>query len=142
MAVADTLAGACIANVGTTLPHSLAQPVSGHFPAVSHGGALACVYPPFLAFSWKGNPAKFARVARIFEPRLASSSDVDAAKACSEVLAGFLERIGITEGLGSVAGLEASMEVLVKEALDFPDTYVNPAVPTREEVIALYRASR
>lgn len=142
MSIADTLAGTCIANVGTTLPHSLAQPVSGHFPSVSHGGALAYVYPPFLAFSWRGSPAKFARVARIFEPRLASASDDDAARACSEIIAAFLRRIGITERLGSVAGLEASLDVLVKEALDFPDTYVNPAVPTRDEVIALYRASQ
>ncbi|NCD32763.1 MAG: iron-containing alcohol dehydrogenase, partial [Spartobacteria bacterium] len=34
MAWADTLAGTSIANVGTTLPHGMGQPISGHCPHV------------------------------------------------------------------------------------------------------------
>ena len=141
MAVADTLAGTSIANVGTTLPHSLGQPISGHFPNVSHGGSLAMVYPSFMAFSWKGSVAKFARVARILNPRLVGASDTATATACSDTVGAFLRGIGVTNRLGSVPGIEAALDVLVEEALDFPDTYVNPAVPSREEVVAIYRES-
>jgi alcohol dehydrogenase class IV len=141
MTIADTLAGTCIANVGTTLPHSLGQPVSGHFPQVSHGGALAMVYPAFMDFSWKGNPAKFARVARIFDAKLAHVTDEKAAAASASVIRDFLHRIGFTDTLGSVKGIEAKLDILVKEAMDFPDTFVNPVVPTADQTRQLYLAS-
>jgi alcohol dehydrogenase class IV len=138
MAVADTLAGTSIANVGTTLPHSLGQPISGHFPRVSHGGALAMVYPAFMAFSWKGSVAKFARVARVFEPKLSRAGEEEAARKCAEVLRGFIRGIGLTETLRSVSGLEAQLDLLVKEAMDFPDTFANPVVPTAAQARQLY----
>jgi alcohol dehydrogenase class IV len=142
MAVADTLAGTCIANVGTTLPHSLGQPVSGHFPRVSHGGALAMVYPAFMEFSWKGSVAKFARVARIFDPRLARVADEKAAEQSAAAIRGFLATIGFNDRLHGIAGFEEKLDVLVKEAMDFPDTFVNPVVPTAEQARQLYRDSR
>ncbi len=142
MAVADTLAGTCIANVGTTLPHSLGQPVSGHFPRVSHGGALAMVYPAFMAFSWKGSVAKFARVARIFDPKLERVADEKAAERSATAIRSFLATIGLDDRLQSIAGLEEKLDVLVKEAMDFPDTFVNPVVPTAEQARQLYRDSR
>jgi alcohol dehydrogenase class IV len=141
MTVADTLAGTCIANVGTTLPHSLGQPISGHFPQVSHGGALAMVYPAFMEFSWKGNPAKFARVARIFDPKLERKSDEKAAAGSADAIRAFLRKIGFTDSLRSVPGLEAKLDILVKEAMDFPDTFVNPVVPTVDQARQLFLAS-
>jgi alcohol dehydrogenase class IV len=141
MTVADTLAGTCIANVGTTLPHSLGQPVSGHFPKVSHGGALAMVYPAFMEFSWKGSVEKFARVARILDPRLSAVSDEMAAKGSASAVRALLDRIGLTETLRIVPHLEASLDILVKEAMDFPDTFVNPVVPTAAQARQLYIAS-
>lgn len=142
MAVADTLAGTCIANVGTTLPHSLGQPVSGHFPRISHGGALAMVYPSFMEFSWKGSVAKFARVARVFDPKLERASDEKAAEWSAAAIRGFLETIGLRDRLHGIAGLEEKLDLLVKEAMDFPDTFVNPVVPTAEQARQLYRDSR
>jgi alcohol dehydrogenase class IV len=139
MSVADTLAGMCIANVGTTLPHSLGQPISGHFPEVSHGGALAMVYPAFMAFTWKGSVAKFARVARIFDPALASEKEEKAAAESAAVVRAFLGKIAFTDTLRGVKGIEAKLDILVKEAMDFPDTRVNPVVPTAEQVRKLYR---
>ena len=138
MAVADTLAGTSIANVGTTLPHSLGQPISGHFPNVSHGGSLAMVYPSFMAFSWKGSVAKFARVARIFEPGLSRAGDEEAAQKCAEVLRGFLRGIGLTETLRCVSGIEAQLDLLVREAMEFPDTFANPVVPSAAQARQLY----
>ena len=56
----------CLANVGTTLPHAAGQPISGHYPHVSHGESLALVYPAFADFTWPGAVEKFAVVSRIF----------------------------------------------------------------------------
>jgi alcohol dehydrogenase class IV len=141
MTVADTLAGTCIANVGTTLPHSLGQPVSGHFPQVSHGGALAMVYPAFMEFSWKGDPVKFSRVARMFDPKLDRADDREAAAGSAAAIKGFLRKIGFTDTLRNVPGLEAKLDILVKEAMDFPDTFVNPVVPTIDQARQLFLAS-
>lgn len=141
MAVADTLAGTCIANVGTTLPHSLAQPISGHFPSVSHGAALAMVYPAFMDFSWQGNVPKFARIARILNPRLSNASDQEAASQSASAVRAFLGLIGCTDTLRSVPGIEKALDILVKEAMDFPDTFVNPVVPSPEQARQLFLAS-
>jgi alcohol dehydrogenase class IV len=141
MTVADTLAGTCIANVGTTLPHSLGQPISGHFPQVSHGGALAMIYPAFMEFSWKGSVAKFARVARILQPSLAKMGDEPAARESSAAVRAFLKEIRFTDTLRGVSGLEAKMDILVKEAMDFPDTFVNPVVPTAAQTRKLFEDS-
>ncbi len=138
MAVADTLAGTCIANVGTTLPHSMGQPVSGHFPRVSHGASLAMVYPAFMDLSWKGSVGKFARVARIFEPKLMAAADETAARESAAAVRGFLRKIAFTDTLRSIVGIEEKLGILVKEALSFPDTSVNPVVPTEEQLRRLY----
>jgi len=141
MAVADTLAGTCIANVGTTLPHSLGHPVSGHFPGVSLGAALAMVYPAFMEFSWRGNIAKFARVGRILDPTLEGLDDATAAARSPRTIRGFLSAIGLRDRLGSVAGLAQKLEVLVREAMAFPDTFVTPVAPTADQMRQLYRDS-
>lgn len=141
MATADTLAGTCIANVGTTLPHSLGQPISGHFPQVSHGGSLAMVYPAFMDFTWSGSVSKFARVARILDGRLQHTSEKSAAKECSRAVSSLLARIGLTETLSSIPGFQESIAALVQEAMVFPDTVANPVVATEHEIRQLYAAS-
>jgi len=50
MSIADTYAGWAISNGGVTIGHALAHPVSGRFPEIAHGHALACVHVPFLSF--------------------------------------------------------------------------------------------
>jgi alcohol dehydrogenase class IV len=99
------------------------------------------IYPAFMEFSWKGSIAKFARVARIFNPRLHRASDEKAARQSASVVKAFLQRIGLTDTLRSVPGVEAKLDVLVKEAMDFPDTFVNPVVPTADQARQLFLSS-
>jgi len=65
LAWADTLAGVCISNAGTTLPHAMGQPISGHFPQVSHGESLAAIYPAFLRYTCGAAPEKFIAVGEV-----------------------------------------------------------------------------
>lgn len=138
MAWADTLAGMCIANAGTTIPHALGQPISGHFPKVSHGQSLAVVYPPFLDFTEKSAVDKFANVARIFNPDLDEVSDDEAAAALKDEVVAYLKDIDIYFTLEDFGITKDDIEPVLKHALEFPDSEVNPIVPKENDLRALY----
>lgn len=134
LALADTFAGIGIANVGTTLPHSIGQPISGRYPHVSHGISLALVYPQFLDFTYKTCVEKFAKVARLFDPSLKDKEDIVAAEALSGCVKDFLKKIGMYTSLEELGVTDEKMDGIVRDAMDCPDTYVTTAVPTEAQV--------
>ena len=139
MAWADTLAGMCIANVGTTLPHSMAQPISGHYPQVSHGEALAMVYPPILSLSWPGAVERFAEVTRLLNPELAALPDREAARSARTAVEELLGSIGLTSSFAELEPDAEALEALVVEAMSFPDTRVHPVVPSEKQVRDMFQ---
>lgn len=141
LAWADTLAGMCLANVGTTLPHAAGQPISGHFPHVSHGESLAVIYPAFAEFTYPGAIDKFARVARIFNPDLDEKSDQEAAAAFSTEIALFLEKIGLRCYLEDFGIARENLPPVLKHAMEFPDHTVNPVQPSSEDMYNIYLKS-
>jgi alcohol dehydrogenase class IV len=138
LAWADTLAGVCLANVGTTLPHAAGQPLSGHYPHVSHGESLALVYPAFADFTWSGAVEKFATVSRIFGGR---GSDEEAAGSFSANIAAFLERINLRCFMEDFGIKAADLGPVLKHAMAFPDHTVNPVKPTEEDMRNIYLKS-
>jgi alcohol dehydrogenase class IV len=141
MAYADTLAGISISNVGTTLPHAMGQPISGHYPGVSHGGSLAAIYPAFLDYTYPSSVGKFAAVSRIFDSELKNESDDTAAKELSAVIKRFLKEIGIACSLGTLGVERNEIEAILSHCMEFPDVKVNPAVPDADDVRAMYEKS-
>jgi len=140
MAYADTLAGICNANVGTTLPHAMGSAIGGRFPHVAHGEALAAVYPGILDFSWQCCAARFAQVARIYDGSLADAPDDEAAQSLGCLVRLFLDRIGLCAPLPPLCVGERELDALTEAAMWYPDAYANPAVPTPEQVRAMYQA--
>lgn len=134
MAYADTLAGIGIANVGTTFPHSIGQPISGKFPSVPHGMSLAVVYPEFFKLTWKTCVTKFAVVARLFNPGLASAPDAVAAEQSVEALIRFQKRIGVHTSLTQLGVTPNKIDAIIKDTMACPDTYVTTAVPSETQV--------
>jgi alcohol dehydrogenase class IV len=92
MAWADTLAGLCIANAGTTLPHGIGMTISGYCPQIMHGEALAVIYPEFTRFTYPYAVSQFATVGRIFNPALKNVPDEQAAAQACEALDTFYMR--------------------------------------------------
>ncbi len=133
LAWADTLAGMSISNAGTTLPHAMGQPISGHFPHVAHGQSLAVVYPPFLRFTCEAAADKFTKVARLFE-----ASVTDCGEAVEAIIA-WMKRIGMYISLCDLNVPESGLGPVLKDCMDFPDVACNPRVPTEAEVMDLYR---
>ncbi len=142
MAWADTLAGICIANVGTTLPHAMGQPISGHFPHVTHGQSLAVVCPAFTRFTWKGAKSRFADVARIFNPRLKGIPVSEAAERCCVEIDRFLKKIGMSYTLEQLRVGITELPSILDHCMAFPDTAGNPVVPDREQIMELYQQCR
>ncbi|HEY3396158.1 MAG TPA: iron-containing alcohol dehydrogenase [Armatimonadota bacterium] len=133
LAWADTLAGMCISNAGTTLPHAMGQPISGHFPHVAHGQSLAVVYPPFLRFTCEAAADKFTAVGRLLDPAV---SDCHAAV---EAMLAWMKRIGMYIGLCDINVPEEGLAAVLKDCMAFPDVACNPRVPDEAQVMAMYR---
>lgn len=137
MAWADTLAGICISNAGTTLPHAMGQPISGHFPQVSHGESLAVVYPAFMRYTCHAAPEKFIAVGKVFNPTL-SGEGKKAVLGAVETLEEFIRDIGMWLTLEDLGVTEEELEPILGDCMAFPDVQANPRVPDRDETRKLY----
>jgi alcohol dehydrogenase class IV len=136
MARADTLAGICITNAGTTLPHGLAMAIGGHAPHVMHGEALAAVYPAVARYTWASAPEPYARLYELLadeqpEPGLSLERKAERAPAAIER---FLERIGLRSTLASLGVPQAELPGIEADTFKLPDYRMNPRVPDAAEV--------
>ena len=141
MAWADTLAGLCIANAGVTLPHGIGMAMSGLYPHVAHGRALAAVYPAMMRFSWQAAELKFAAVARILDPSLRTLSDSEAARRSGEAVDRFLKAINLWTRLEDLGIPEDEVRRLADASLVLPDYKNHPRVATADDVFDLLEKS-
>ncbi len=137
MAWADTLGGLCIANAGVTLPHGIGMAMSGLYPHVAHGEALACIYPAILRFSWDAAPAKFAVLARILDPALEPLDNLAAAERSADAIEAFLDRIGLRICLRDLQIPENELAALARASLVLPDYKNHPRVAAADDVHSL-----
>jgi len=141
MAWADTLAGLCIANSGVTLPHGIGMAMSGLYPHVAHGRALAAVYPAMMRFTWQAAETKFAAVARILDPSMAALSESEAARRSGEAVDRLLKDINLWTRLETLGIPEAEVRRLAEASLILPDYKNHPKVADVEEVFDLLNKS-
>jgi alcohol dehydrogenase class IV len=141
MAWADTLAGLCIANSGVTLPHGIGMAISGIYPHVMHGEALAIVYPAILRYSQQYARKKFATVGRIFDDRLHKMNDNLASEGLCDILERFLGRIGMRTCFEDLNIPENELKALAVASLVLPDYKNHPRIATLDEVFDLLKKS-
>ena len=137
IAWADTLAGLCIASAGVTLPHGIGMAIGGMYPHVMHGEALAVVYPAITRRTWGFAVDRYAALARLLDPRLASKSDAAAAEACAPALDAFLEEIGMALTLEGLQVPRAELPLLAAQSMVLPDYKNHPTVVTPAELTAI-----
>jgi len=141
MAWADTLAGLCIANSGVTLPHGIGMAIGGLYPHVSHGEALAVVYPAILRYSFRAAPAKFAAVGRILDKKLAGEKGLKAAEKACAVIERFLKKIGMRLTLQDLQVPEEELAALAMRSLVLPDYKNHPKIATLEDIAKILNDS-
>lgn len=134
MALADTLAGLCIANAGVTLPHGMGMAISGMYPHVMHGEALAVTYPEFMQYTWKSAIPKFAFLARTFNNKIQNASDETAAENAGDELCKFLKDIGMWTSLEQLKVPENELPELARQCMVLPDYEANPKVATLNDI--------
>lgn len=141
MAWADTLAGLCIANSAVTLPHGIAMALSGMYPQVAHGQALASIYLPIMRFSLKYATEKFATIARLLNPAAAAINDKEAARKFLDQLEEFIESLGIRKSLKEIGVIKSELPLLAKTSLVLPDYKNHPYIVSISEVEELLNES-
>jgi alcohol dehydrogenase class IV len=141
MAWADTLAGLCIANSGVTLPHGIGMAISGIYPHVMHGEALAVVYPAIMKFSYKNAQQKFATVGRLLDDHLSQMDDSQAAEISCDVFEDFINKIGMLTCFEDLKIPEEELRALADASLVLPDYKNHPKVATLDEVFTLLKKS-
>ncbi len=141
MAWADTLAGLCISNAGTTLPHGIGMTISGHCPQIMHGEALAVIYPEFTRFTYTHAIRQFAEMGRIFDPNLTKEPDEMAAKLSCEVLDRFMQKIGMWLSLEKLGASEEDVVAIADNSRVLPDYKNNPRIASRDEIFQILTSS-
>ena len=141
MSWADTLAGLSIANAGVTLPHGIAMAMSGLYPHIAHGQALASVYPAIMRFSWKYAREKFAFLGRQLRPEEKDLSDDSAAVMAVEALEDFLKNIGLRKSLRDLGVPKEELDLLAERSLVLPDYKSHPYVVNLVELRKLLEES-
>lgn len=134
MSWADTLGGLTNASAGVTLPHGLGMQVGGHCPNVTHGQALAIVYPQFTRYTYMNAVEKFAEVGRIFNTKLNNVNNEEAAKACCEEIDNFLKKINLWIGFKDLGIGKQDLREIADCGQVLGDYKNNPRVATIEEM--------
>lgn len=124
MAWADTLGGLTNASAGVTLPHGLGMQVGGHCPHVTHGQALAAIYPAFTRYTYESAKEKFDKVGAIFD------SSVDACTAIDN----FLKKINLFIDFKSLNVTKEDLRAIADCGQVLGDYKNNPKVATIEEM--------
>lgn len=118
LAFADTLAGNALANAGACIPHPLSEIIGG-ITNISHGEALAIVFPAFVEHSYAKNIEKFAKVYKMFCKNTKLSKE-EMAKNLSIELENFIKNIGLKTSLSDFNITDDDLnKILNSPILDF-----------------------
>jgi alcohol dehydrogenase class IV len=137
MSWADTLGGLVISSAGVTLPHGLGMQISGHCPWVSHGQALAVLYPAFARFTYSAAPEKFAALGRILDPGLLQESAAAAAEQCGERIGRFLRQIDLQTDFRSLGVSLEEVRAIAAKGQVLGDYKNNPRIAGPDEMRTL-----
>ncbi len=141
MMLGATQAGLAFSNASVALVHGMSRPIGAHFH-VPHGLSNAMLLPAVTRFSVGAAESRYADAAR--RVGFAEPADSDAA-AAAKLVAG-LERVNNELAVPSPAayGIDDAawhdkLELMADQALASGSPANNPRVPTKEEIVALYR---
>jgi alcohol dehydrogenase class IV len=134
-------AGIAITNAGTGLCHAMAYPLGSAYH-VPHGIANALLLPAVLEYNLPADLPKFARLAEALGEPVAGLSARAAAERAVAAVRALARDVGLPAGLHEVGVPEHALEGFVDGALSAARLIDNnPRRPTREAVLAIYRAS-
>ncbi|MDE0043491.1 MAG: iron-containing alcohol dehydrogenase [Candidatus Poribacteria bacterium] len=141
MMIAASIAGMAFSNSSVALVHGMSRPIGAYFH-VHHGLSNAVLLLDVMEYSVVGAPERFADIARAMgEPvnRLSPMCQADAAITSVERLVNDLQMPRLGEIGIDRDEFEAAADQMALDALASGSPANNPRLPTKEEIVALYR---
>lgn len=146
MALADTYAGWAIAVASAALPHAMAHPISGHYPNVDHGVALAAISSNVMEFNIdngdKKTVHKYCEIAKTMGQSIRECTKEKAKKSIQAVKE-LLEKVGLRVNLSQLKIDQNKISNMAQGAFKTMRRGVekNPVPATEEDVEQIYRRS-
>lgn len=119
MAVADTFAGFAISAAGVNAIHPIANTLSGFFPEIAHGQALATLSQAVMRHNIENGPQglveKYAQIAQALGEKVSEKMGKEDALLSVDAVGKLREKIGLGKGL-------AELNVSKEKFLEIADT--------------------
>jgi alcohol dehydrogenase class IV len=141
MMIAASIAGMAFSNSSVALVHGMSRPIGAYFH-VHHGLSNAVLLLDVMEYSVVGAPDRFADIARAMGESIKALSPMrqaDAAIAGVERLINDVEMPRLGEIGIDPDEFEAVADQMALDALASGSPANNPRLPTKEEIVALYR---
>ena len=139
MALGQYIAGMGFSNVGLGIVHSMAHPLGALYDT-PHGVANAILLPTVMEYNAEATGEKYRDIARAMGVEGVDAMSLeDARKAAVAAVKQLSEDVGIPKDLKDIVK-EEDLDFLAQSAMDDACRPGNPKDPTKEDIIALYRA--
>jgi alcohol dehydrogenase class IV len=136
-----TLAGIAFSNSSVALVHGMSRPIGAHFH-VPHGLSNAMLLPAVTEFSLNAALPRYAEAARAMGVATAAEGDQSAGAKLLAELRDLNRDLAVPTPAAygiDPAKWDGVLSTMAAQALASGSPANNPAVPTAEEIIALYR---
>ena len=144
MAVADTYAGFCIAWGDLALRHAMSHPVSGFYPEISHGQALASVAVPIMKHNIENGDeetwGRYGKIAVALGSIGSSEKTKDSALKAAEATEELLRKLDLDKSLTELGVKEGDLDKMVESTMVHMEHMLqaNPAETEREHVKEIF----
>jgi len=146
MALADTYGGWAITAATAALPHAMSHPISGYYPDIDHGVALAAISATIMEFNIENGDQKtiqkYCQIAKAMGKQVKEYSKKEAKKSI-EALKELCDKIGLTVSLGKLGVDRNKIPEMTKGVFRTMRRGVenNPVPVTESDVESLYNKS-
>jgi len=145
MALADTYAGLSITAGDTHARHGISHSVSGNYPEIAHGQALASVSVPLMKFNiergdkdiWKN----YSKVASALGAIESPEGTKEAAMSALEAVSDLMEELDLDNNLSELGVKEDKIPKMAEDSFDYMGATVekNPSEISLEDVEEILR---
>mgnify|MGYP001296010331 CR=1 FL=1 len=138
MVYAIFLGGLAFNNAGLGYVHAMAHQLGGVYD-LPHGVCNAMLLPYVEEENAKYVPEKFRSIAKAIGYEVAGKSDKECADFVVEAIKALSKEVGIPSKLSELGVNEVDLDLLAENAMKDACAPGNPFIPTKEEVITLFK---
>lgn len=138
MAYAEYLAGMAFNNAGLGYVHAMAHQLGGMYD-LPHGVCNAILLPHVEEYNAEAVPERFIEIAKALGEDVTGLKPHEAAKVAIHAIKQLSQDVNIPSGLAELGVKEEDFSLLAENAMKDACGPTNPIIPTKEEVIALFK---